>query len=82
MHATHASLSVGALVANRQGWPRLVIGVKPNGRVMTVGAPDPPWMAVGHIEVDEPEAYQPLAPEDLPNLADVFGVDPLNEGSA
>jgi len=73
MKATHASLTVGALVCDREGLPRLVIGIKPNGRVMTVGAPDPPWMLVGHIEVADPGAYEPLAAEDLPSLSEALG---------
>ncbi|HBP18125.1 MAG TPA: hypothetical protein DEA08_10075, partial [Planctomycetes bacterium] len=73
MKAAHPSLPVGTLVSSRQGLPRLVIGIKPSGQVMTVGAPDPPWMLVGHIEVADPSAYELLDPADLPSFEEVYG---------
>mgnify|MGYP007046957183 CR=1 FL=1 len=52
---------VGSLVSDPEGLPRMVIGSKPDGRLMTVGAPDPPWVLVGRIEVSPPSSYRPLS---------------------
>ena len=83
MKAAYSQLSVGSLVTNRHGLPRLVIGVKPSGQLMTVGAPDPPWMLVGHIEVADPGAYEPLDPADLPSsLGSAKGRQSAAGGSA
>lgn len=47
----HISIEIGALVVGPDGLQRIVIGIKPDGRVMTVGAPDLPWERQGRIEV-------------------------------
>ncbi len=40
-----APFPIGALVLDADDLQRIVIGVKPDGRVMTVGAPDLPSLA-------------------------------------
>ncbi|MGE0711949.1 MAG: hypothetical protein AB7N76_03295 [Planctomycetota bacterium] len=52
--------AVGALVQDDTGQERIVVGYKPDGRCMTVGAPDLPWVREGAhaIEVRPPSVYR------------------------
>ena len=57
-----APFPIGALVLDADDLQRIVIGVKPDGRVMTVGAPDLPWVRRGSVEVAPPARLRPCPP--------------------
>lgn len=57
-----APFPLGALVLDPHDLKRIVIGVKPDGRVMTVGAPDLPWVRQGRVEVVPPARLRACPP--------------------
>jgi len=57
-----APFPVGTIVLDANDLERIVIGVKPDGRVMTVGAPDLPWVRRGCVEVAPPARLRPRPP--------------------